>query len=608
MKKLFSFLPLLFALELQASMLSDAKLTQLASHPTWLKLLHANTQHQSSVLDKNFFLDSHGVIDPKKELSKTIASYFEPFDSIDPNQHARCRFPARYFWLSTQMNLADYQGVDKRCTDLSQWKLLKNTESISVVFVSGYLGNPASAFGHSFIKTNQANSHGNDLFDTSISYGALLPPKYTMPEYILKGLFGGYEAAYSDKYYYNQDVVYSNHEFRDMWEYRLSLTEDQQRLFLLHAWELIGKKFQYYFLNRNCGYKVSEFLELLYDEPLIQSAKVWYAPIETFYRLKELDSHKEGSVIEKITYIPSAQQSLYQKYEALSALEKEMVENMIENKLKSVPVAYQDVSKKAQRNVFDFLLRYYDYSFGRNSQEMTKQDKEFRKQLVLKRLQLPIRTKANKKKKKIPIITESNQPSYLGLGLGGDKKKMSPLLKFAPFALEQKGVNTLNGDELVVFDTSFSLKKHELSLKAFDLIRIQKFKTKQMPFETNNPFSWNLHIGTFKGKQRDYFADAGLGLAWDVTENIKFASLMNLSLHSEQRHFRYRPNLMLYAHYDEMRMRLSYGHEKDFESEEEKSGVNFEWQYRLEEEFSLFVDYGAYNTDQIQMGLKWYYH
>ena len=114
-----------------------------------------------------------------------------------------------------------------------------------MVFVSGYLGNPASAFGHSFIKINQSNNENENLFDTSISYGALLPPDYTMFDYMVKGVTGGYDASYSDQYYYNQDITYSNQEFREMWEYRLRLTEEQKQLFLFHAWELMDKKFQY---------------------------------------------------------------------------------------------------------------------------------------------------------------------------------------------------------------------------------------------------------------------------------------------------------------------------------------------------------------------------
>lgn len=614
MKRLFSFITLFLGLELFAFTLSDAKLRTLSSHPTWLKLLHYEQGGSSSVLDKNFFLDSHGATDPKKELAETIAAYFRPFDLQDPNQHPRCRFPARYFWLSSQISLPEYESVESQCSDLSQWKLLKNTDSISVVFVSGYLGNPASAFGHSFIKINQGNNAQSDLFDTSISYGALLPPKYHMAEYILKGLFGGYKAAYSDKYYYNEDVVYSNHEFRDMWEYRLALSEDQKKFFLLHAWELIGNKFQYFFLNRNCGYKVSEFLELLYEEPLIKSAKVWYAPIETFYRLKELDQQNKGSVIQKITYIPSAQQTLYQKYEGLSDLEQEIVGVMIDQKLKSLPREYAQTSKATQSHIFDFLLRYYEYSFGHDTKKMTTQNKEFQRQLILKRLQLPASTQKvqeHDKKEKVAIITENNQPSYLGLGVNREKGQHATLFKFAPFAIEQEGVNNLNGDELVVFDTSVSLHDNEVSLKAFDLIRIQRFKTKQMPFDGSNPFSWNLHIGTLKEKKRDYFADVGMGLAWDVTKHIKFASMLNLSVHSDQRQYRYKPNLMMYVNYDDLRMSVGYGYEGDVQKEvlnEMNSILNFELQYRVQDDLSFFMDYQTHNRNRAEMGLKWYYH
>lgn len=127
------------------------------------------------------------------------------------------------------------------------------------------MSNPASTFGHSLIKLNNKES---GLFDTSINYGALVPDNENMLRYIYQGLTGGYQAGFSDKYFYEQDLMYSNKEYRDMWEYKLNLTQEEKDLIILHLYEIITRKFDYYFLSRNCGYRVSEIINLVSKKKL----------------------------------------------------------------------------------------------------------------------------------------------------------------------------------------------------------------------------------------------------------------------------------------------------------------------------------------------------
>lgn len=574
---------------LNAVVINESRLQKLSQNSIWLKLLHFKNA-KSTIVDKNFFLDDNGNISAKKELEATIKAYYQPFTNQD--EHPQCLYPARYYWLSKKMKLPNYQIINTHCAKLQKWKLLDNTDSISVVFVSGYLGNPASAFGHSFIKINRSGDIENDLFDTSISYGALLPADYSMPEYIFKGITGGYKAAYSDKYYYNQDITYSNEEYRDMWEYRLNLSEDKKRLFLLHAWELMGKKFQYFFLNRNCGYKVSEFLELVYEDKIIDSAFVWYAPIETFYKLKEF--HRiDKKIISKVNYIPSKQQQLYAHYSGLNIHEKEIVSEFIENNLTKIPKKFATYTKKEKGNALDFLLAYGKYTFPNKSKH----------QLLFLRLKFPIREKNITSPKGKIDITEYNKPNYLGLS--ASKKSIN--LTWVPFGLEENGYNGLNGDELVVFDTKLSIRKNELKLSKFDLIRIQRLKTKQIPFEEENPFSWSLHIGTDGRNKQDYFGKAGIGLAWQVNNYTKFYSMVDLSIHSNAQKYRTMPKLGLFNNFDKLKVSTSIGYEKDIRYGEAQKDIDLKAQYKINQKFSLFIDYDLNVDENFEFGIKWFY-
>ncbi len=131
--------------------LTPARTEELARHPTWLKLLHVEQGRSSEVLTDDFFLSPAGRYDPKAELLATVRAYSAPWPDAG-DSHARCRFPARYFWLSHHLALPEYSLHNPRCTRFSRWSLPDRVKSVSLFLVSGYLANPASVFGHALLK------------------------------------------------------------------------------------------------------------------------------------------------------------------------------------------------------------------------------------------------------------------------------------------------------------------------------------------------------------------------------------------------------------------------------------------------------------------------
>ena len=201
--------------------LKNISIDEISSSKQWKQLLYFN--EESEIKDKKYFLSETGNLDPKAELLATINAYKEDSGNNDPV----CLFPARYYFLSKYISFPKYKKINDGCTDLKKWQPIKNTDSISLVLVSGYISNPASTFGHSLIKLNNKES---GLFDTSINYGALVPDNENTIKYIYKGLTGGYEAGFSDKYFYEQDLMYSNKEYRDMWEYKIGRASCRERV------------------------------------------------------------------------------------------------------------------------------------------------------------------------------------------------------------------------------------------------------------------------------------------------------------------------------------------------------------------------------------------
>lgn len=83
------------------------------------------------------------------------------------------------------------------------------------MFASGYLGNPASFFGHLMLhleRPAQGQGQGETLsrlLDTSLNFGADVPSDEGLVAYMAKGLVGGYEAQYSRASFYRNTTLYS---------------------------------------------------------------------------------------------------------------------------------------------------------------------------------------------------------------------------------------------------------------------------------------------------------------------------------------------------------------------------------------------------------------
>ncbi len=132
----------------------------------WSKLLHFKNG-RSTITSTDFFLSEHGHSDPESELIATLSAF------TAPSTTAHCRYPARYIWVKENF------GVDlalslQDCEDYQQWIQHSKAESVSLVYVTGYLGNPASFFGHLMMKFNRQGDNKTDieLLDTGINFGA----------------------------------------------------------------------------------------------------------------------------------------------------------------------------------------------------------------------------------------------------------------------------------------------------------------------------------------------------------------------------------------------------------------------------------------------------
>lgn len=231
----------------------------LGQSPGWRALLHYrrsdwHNRWESEVDDPAFFWAEDGQRNATAELAATLQAFIKEPENA-------CRFPARFQWLKDQRMIQPNEEVD--CPELAEWLKQFNAHGVTLIFPAAYLNSPSSMFGHTLLRIDQRNqTDSNRLLAHTINYAADADHTDSEWVYAYKGLFGGYPGLVSVLPYYQKVKEYSELENRDIWEYRLNLTQAEITLLLKHTWELQHSYFDYYFFDENCAYRVLALLDV----------------------------------------------------------------------------------------------------------------------------------------------------------------------------------------------------------------------------------------------------------------------------------------------------------------------------------------------------------
>lgn len=514
----------------------DARLTALATHPTWRHLLHWSAEHgHSEVTSAGFFLAPNGRDDALAELRATLAAGQDPLpEGVLPEQHPRCRWPARYAWLMQQGVLAEQPVRPAGCRSLNAWVRWDELDGISVMLVSGYLGNPASTFGHALLRldTRSGQLSGGRL-DVSVNFGARVPDQESPLRYIFNGLTGRYSADFSDKPFYANDLVYAHTEFRDMWVYRLALTEAQRTLLALHLWEMLGQSFDYYFLNRNCALRLAELVELATGRPVVGPHTGWYVPVELFQALHQEEAHGPALLAGPPQFRPSAERVLAQHFAQLSPAARAVARTLLRHDLAELEMRLASLPLDEQQAVLEALLAWFEQRLvadRQNAEALTwRQHKD---RLLLARLRRPAQVHAAEiHPPELPSPALGHAPGLLSLGVSQEASGHRQVRgEAAVFSYELGGAHGLERGELVALAARWqtrtdpgSARRHS-ELAALDVLRILKLSDPTDPTGGQAAWSWRVQLGWNREAMPGTISTApvplraqasgGIGLAW----------------------------------------------------------------------------------------------
>lgn len=342
--------------EQAAEAVAHALELRLSDAPYWHTLLHykpaAFGHYKSLVDDPYFFMAADGKKNPEAELIATINGFF----SVPPKDdefHAIRRFPGRYAWLKEQLNLTDsdfpYDGDIFFRTTMTQMK----TGDLYLVFPAGYMKNPASVFGHTFLLVEYEGKPR--LLANAINYGAVTQGPHGLT-YMIRGLFGAYNGYYGFIPYYEKIKQYANIDMRDMWEYRLVLTEKEKERLLRHTFDMSSIYSKYFFISENCSYNLLFLIEAACPETRItQKISGVVEPVETVKLIYE-----EG-LTDKIEFRPSLYKKIQNNENLLTARQNRYVKAVCRGRKSVSDFPFQDIPAEKQIIIWDTAADYLSY-------------------------------------------------------------------------------------------------------------------------------------------------------------------------------------------------------------------------------------------------------
>lgn len=522
MKPLFYLISVFLLISFSSS--ATQSISVLAKHPIWLKLGHYKNQPTtiSYITNASFFIADNGRNDPVAELKATIHAF-------NNQPLTQCRYPARYQWLKEQGLTFSMPAAE--CPKLQQWREQQAIHSVSLVFASGYMSNPASLYGHLLLKLNRSTESKNKLLDYSINYGAHVPDNENGLVYILKGLFGGYKAGFSDQLFYRHQHNYGEIELRDLWEYTLNLNERDVVFIANHLWEILGTEFDYYFADENCAFHLAQIIELVIGDQLTSEGAPWVIPATIFSRLNTA-TYQGQSAVKKITFTPSRDTVFAKHVQSLSEKELSFAKQIFAESAVLKSKSFLALPVQSQKAIIGALFELVQV---KQIQKQTPvKISELKNALIKARLKLPMGEKKVKFQFTQQPPHQGQKPSNSSVSAVHTAEQTQYTLGFrlSYFDTLASDIARIPFSNLEMLDTELMFTDGETYINKVHLLDLESFNPNQLSWANESKWSWKINVGFDRQPAlcrtcKRSFVMGGAGQAWQFSNNTLAYSLIN---------------------------------------------------------------------------------
>ncbi len=527
-----------------ADLVAHAKAMRLADRLEWRNLLHYKPNWvlpgvRSLADDPGFFVAPNGKNDPEAELEATLASFFSDAAETETTQNPQCRFAARYHWLKGELRFDPARLPERACPRLAAWREALNPAGATLIFASAYINNPASMYGHTLLRIDAKDQDEKTrLLAYALNYAAQTRETSGLV-FAVKGLFGGYAGGFSIGPYYLKVREYNDLENRDLWEYRLDLTQNELEQLIRHLWELGPTYFDYFFFDENCSYHLLSVLEVARPGLTLTDRFRWYAiPSDTVAAVTD-----QPGLVKEVVYRPSAASELRRELAEVPDSRYGLVRDLAEGAAGIDDARLATLAPTEQATVLEAAHGYATYR-QTAAHDASKETAEHLRSLLVARSRLP---DSDPIKVPTPAVRpdQGHGSARIDPGFGREAGVDYAQLRMRPAYHDlldpEAGYN--RGSQIEFF--AMALRRYaggDARLQQFTPIEILSLAPRDEFFR-----SWSWHLSA--GWTREPLADgsqplvrrfgAGIGPAWDVGSSIVSLSLdgsLDLSGRLERSH------------------------------------------------------------------------
>ncbi|WP_434571710.1 Lnb N-terminal periplasmic domain-containing protein [Pseudomonas sp. Z3-8] len=494
------------------------RLQQLANDRFWISLGHYETAKlggwRSYVSDRKFFLAPDGNEHPDRELTATLQALYGPASA--GQQHAQCVYPARTRWLKAQLNLTDLPAVN--CSEFTQWFKDVSPHSAVMIFPAAYLNSPSSMFGHTLLRIDQADvqSDKTALLSYAINFGAYIEGSDNSLLYAWKGLMGGYPGLFALVPYQEKLSEYRSLENRDLWEYRLNLSQAETERMVEHVWELKQIQFDYFFFDENCSYRLLELLQVARPSlRLTEQFPLTAIPTDT------VKAVKEAGLVESIQYRPSRERELLSRAEPLSDDEQQWVQKVSADQQQLQAPAFKALPRQRQALIIDAAYRLERYRANGQERDPQRAQRSFELLRAINRNPAP---ELDIPQPGLPEDGHESRTWQAGLGTRGDRAFGEYGLRMAYHDLNDNAESFPLGAQIEILQLKLrQYEGNDWQLQQLDLATIRSLTPRN---ELLQPLSWQVTGGLERvpGKHDDEtlvsHVNGGAGGTWALGEDV----------------------------------------------------------------------------------------
>jgi len=501
-----------------APTIDPQRLQQLANDRFWISLGHYETAKlggwRSYVSDKKFFIAPDGNEHPDHELAATVQALYAPASLGE--QHAQCVYPARTRWLKAQLNLSDLPMP--ACAEYKQWFKDVSPHSAVMIFPAAYLNSPSSMFGHTLLRIDQADVQADktSLLSYAINFGAYIEGSDNSILYAWKGLMGGYPGLFALVPYQEKLSEYRSLENRDLWEYRLNLTQEETARMVEHVWELKQIQFDYFFFDENCSYRLLELLQVARPSlRLTEQFPLTAIPTDT------VKAVKEAGLVESIEYRPSRERELLSRAEPLSGEEQQWVLKVSADQQVLQDPTFKALPRDRQALIIDAAYRLERYRANGQERDPQRAQRSFELLRAINKNPAP---ELDIPQPGLPEDGHESRTWQAGLGTRGDRAFGEYGLRMAYHDLNDNAESFPLGAQIEILQ--MKLRQYEGNHWQFQQLDLATIRSLTPRNELLQPLSWQVTGGLERvpGKHDDEtlvsHVNGGGGGTWALGDDV----------------------------------------------------------------------------------------